>query len=375
MSRDRKCAHPLRVPYWWLLPLFGCLAVFASTGAHAVCLGKAPLRGVNLAGAEFNSKDLPGVMHKDYTYPGVSELDYFADKGATAIRLPVRWERVQPELFGELDSEQLGAIKKTLVNTRERGFCLILDIHNYGKYRGETLGFSEVPADAFIDLWIRLANELDDPDYLALGLMNEPFTLTISSWSAIAQQTVTALRNADARHLILVAGGRWSGVHEWFKTYAGTSNAEAFASLKDPLQRSVLEVHQYTNEGYSGTGTDCFPPEHFEPMFNAIEKWARVNGQRLFLGEFGIAPSEPCLTTLDGLLTLVNDPLLWRGWTYWAAGSWWGDYPMSVHPVNGEDATQMSVLEPYFDSWSCEQVQAGQCPESPEDVTVNGDDN
>ena len=59
--------------------------------------------GVNLSGAEFNSRKKPGTLFKDYTYPAASDFSYFAGKGMNTIRLPFLWERVQPELNGQLD--------------------------------------------------------------------------------------------------------------------------------------------------------------------------------------------------------------------------------------------------------------------------------
>ncbi|OLG97535.1 cellulase, partial [Xanthomonas oryzae pv. oryzae] len=54
--------------------------------------------GVNLSGAEFNSRKKPGTLFKDYTYPAASDFSYFAGKGMNTIRLPFLWERVQPAL-------------------------------------------------------------------------------------------------------------------------------------------------------------------------------------------------------------------------------------------------------------------------------------
>lgn len=346
--------------------------LFANT-AFARCLSDQPLRGVNLAGAEFNSKSLPGVMHKDYTYPSADELEYFSTKGATAIRLPVRWERVQHNLFGELDDAEVAAIGKTLNRAAQHDMCLILDMHNYGKYRGQTLGSDALPVNAFVDVWERLAKHFDDTDHLALGLMNEPFSPTIATWAEAAQRTVTALRDDGSEHLILVSGGRWSGVHEWFKSYKGSRNSEAFANLQDPLKRTVIEVHQYTDSDYSGTNMDeCRSPEHFQPMFDAIGEWADSNDQQLFLGEFGVPKSRECLAALDEILTQVDDPMTWRGWAYWAGGRWWGSYPMSVSPRDGVDAPQMEVLEPYLNDWMCGGGKGRDCPSTASDVTVKG---
>lgn len=346
------------------------ILVLATFNAAASCLQEAPLRGVNLAGAEFNTRELPGIMHQNYTYPAESDFQYFGAKGASTIRLPVRWERVQQELFGPLDGANLHEIRKSLNSAVGQDQCLILDLHNYGYYSGEKIGTDDVPVAAFVDVWRRLAEELGNPEHLALGLMNEPFNHPIDEWAAMAQHTVNELREAGVDHLIMVSGGRWSGVHEWFRRISGVSNAQAFARFTDPLDRTVLEVHQYVNEGYSGTREDCLAPEHFDGMFAAISAWAREHDQRLFLGEFGAPGSSECLVTLDHLLAQVNDPLIWRGWAYWSAGRWWGDYFLSVHPRDGKDAEQMAVLEPYFTDWNCEQVPDGRCPRSPQDLEV-----
>ncbi|WP_328186247.1 glycoside hydrolase family 5 protein [Marinobacter sp. OP 3.4] len=353
----------------WVL---GLVTAFAgASSASAVCLQDAPLRGVNLSGAEFNSRKIPGRMFTDYTYPSPSDFQYFADKGANMIRLPIRWERIQHELQGELDGAELNQIRKAVANARNNGQCLLIDLHNYAAYEGEIIGEGRVTAEDLVDVWSRLAAELDDTDHVALGLMNEPYTLDLPDWAVVAQDTVAALRQQGVDHLIMVSGGRWSGVHEWFKQSAGSSNAAEFKDFEDPLDRSVLEVHQYLNEGYSGTRDDCLPPEHFDSMFRNISQWADENDQQLFMGEFGSPPREECLASLERLLELTNNPIIWRGWAYWAAGAWWGDYFLTVHPKNGQDRPQMAILEDYFQNWSCADMTSDQCPEPPENLATD----
>src|SRR5687768_6408262 len=66
--------------------------------------------GVNLCGAEFGEKELPGVYDKHYTYPTAKSLDYYKSKGLMLVRLPFRWERMQPALNGPLDAAELGRL-------------------------------------------------------------------------------------------------------------------------------------------------------------------------------------------------------------------------------------------------------------------------
>jgi endoglucanase len=50
-------------------------------------------RGINLSGGELNPGRTPAIYGKDYIYPTPEELDYYASKGFTVVRLPYRWER------------------------------------------------------------------------------------------------------------------------------------------------------------------------------------------------------------------------------------------------------------------------------------------
>lgn len=332
---------------WMRIALCAC-AILAAGAAQGGCLDSGNLTGVNLAGAEFNSSRIPGVMNKDYVYPTREELVYWKGKGATAIRLPFRWERVQPALMGELDEAQIAAIKSVVDVAVELNLCLILDLHNYGTYGGQAIGSAGVPQDAFFDVWQRLAERFPDASHVALSLMNEPKGLTIAQWATVAQNTVLHLRNAASPHLILAGGGRWSGVHEWTKEFSGTSNAKAFADVRDPIGRLAIEVHQYADANFSGTGTTCLAPERFDSMFAAVSDWARQTGHKLFLGEFGVPASPDCLAALDHILSLTTDRTVWQGWTYWAAGRWWGSYPLSIEPRAGADAPQTAVVGRYL---------------------------
>ena len=161
----------------WRAVMAGIAGLVMASGASAVCLGEAPLRGVNLSGAEFNSKQLPGEMFRHYTYPSPGDFEYFAEKGANLVRLPIRWERVQRELRSELDGGELAQIRKAVSRARNNGQCLLLDLHNYAAWHGNVLGDGRVTTGDLIDVWQRLARELDDPEHVALGLMNEPFRI------------------------------------------------------------------------------------------------------------------------------------------------------------------------------------------------------
>jgi endoglucanase len=339
--------------------LTGALLLLLHAQLQAGCLDKARLTGVNLAGAEFNTKALPGIAFKDYTYPSAAELNYIAAQGANMIRLPFRWERLQQSLYGPLDGAELGRLRTAVNNANAAGLCVLLDLHNYAKYRQYKLGDplpEPAPAgstlsDMFTAFWLALAAEFPDANQVAFGLMNEPANIPLNQWAVIAKQTLAALRAADASNLVFVSGGRWSGVHDWFSGLQ-YSNASEFDDLQDPLKRAIIEVHQYTDSDYSGThtaktGTGCRAAADFTAKFERITAWANSHQQTLFLGEFGVPPDSECLLTLTHLLSLMENST-WRGWSYWAAGSWWGNYPLALSGANQPVAPQWEPLKHFF---------------------------
>ena len=72
--------------------------------------------GINLSGMEEGnrSRSRPGY---DYAVPSASEWEYFASKGIKLVRLPFRWERMQPNASGPLDEPYL-TLMKTQPETR-----------------------------------------------------------------------------------------------------------------------------------------------------------------------------------------------------------------------------------------------------------------
>jgi endoglucanase len=335
---------------------------FTPTFIQAKCLDAPRLTGVNLAGAEFNSKKLPGEVFKDYTYPNTAEMTYIAAQGANIIRLPFRWERIQHQINAALDPGELKRLQNTINQAKALGFCVLLDVHNYATYHAEPI-VTPVLQDGFVALWIALAAQLGNSEHVALGLMNEPAHMPLMEWAALAKRTLAALRTAGADNLVVIGGGDWNGLHSWFNEKDGNSNAKAFANLKDPLKRTIIEVHQYADSYYSGMGQDCHPPEHFEPRFARISQWAKDNNLQLLLGEFGVAATPPCLATLDRFLQLMQGSE-WKGWTYWAAGSWWGSYPFALNANSATPSPQWDYLKTYF-----YRPQAVNPPLPPEDAT------
>ena len=158
-------------------------------------------RGVNLSGAEFAPTNLPGTLGKDYTYPTAGELDYYKSKGLTLIRLPFLWERLQPSLYGPLNQNELNNIADFISAARDRGMKVILEPHNYDRYRlnatNYLIGSPQVPVSAFDDFWNKFAGYFrNETAIYAYSLMNEPHD-TNGTWKDTAQAGLNSLRQVD----------------------------------------------------------------------------------------------------------------------------------------------------------------------------------
>ncbi|KAB7766689.1 glycoside hydrolase family 5 protein [Xanthomonas maliensis] len=317
--------------------------------AAAAQTGNLRYAGVNLSGAEIQSSKRPGVPNVDYHYPSPEDYRYFASKGMNIVRLPILWERLQPQPGTALDAAQLAMLRQTVADAKAANLVLIVDVHNYARYYGHTIGSAAVPVKTLTDLWRRLAAEFRSDDAVIFGLMNEPYGISPTTWAATAQATIDSIRATGANNLILVPGALWSGAHSWYSTVAGVSNAEAMASIHDPLQRYAIEVHQYLDADSSGTSATCTSASVGAERLRSFVDWLRRTNKRGFLGEFGAANNAVCRTALDGMLAAIQaEPTLWLGWSYWAAGAWWRTgYPYSVQPdADGRDKPQMAILAP-----------------------------
>ena len=310
-------------------------------------------RGVSLAGAEFGEGNLPGTYGSTYVYPTAASVAYFKAKGMNVARLPFRWERLQPTLMQAFDAAELARLHGFIDAVTATGVTVILDPHNYARWHGNLIGSSAVPNAAFADFWARLAGEFKANTKVAFGLMNEPNTMPTEQWLAGANAALAAIRSAGATNLVTVPGNAWSGAHSWAQNWYGTSNATTMKGIVDPGGNMVFEVHQYLDADSSGTSANCVSETIGVERVQTFTTWLRSNGYRALLGEFAGGANTTCNAAVTNLLAhLEANADVWQGWTWWAAGPWWGSYMFSIEPDGTTDKPQMATLAAYLTSSS-----------------------
>jgi endoglucanase len=312
--------------------------------------------GVNLAGAEFGS-NMPGTFNSDYTYPTASELDYYQSKNLNLIRLPFRWERIQPILNGNLDSNELMRLKSFVQLANNRNMEVIIDLHNYCRYKingvYEIIGSNNLSVANITDLWTKLSLELkDEPNIWGYGIMNEPHDLLPNtSWFNIAQSIINGIRTNDQNTTIIVGGDSWSSAERWLQYSDNLKN------LVDSSNDIVYEAHVYFDNDASGLYNDNYDNEGAYPnsgidRVTPFVNWLNSNNLKGFIGEYGVpADDNRWLVVLDNFLNHLKQNCI--NGTYWAGGPWWGNYILSIEPNNNVDKPQMSILQNHIITTNC----------------------
>lgn len=296
--------------------------------------------GVNLAGAEFSPK--PGVFGKTYLYPTRDELRYYKSKGMRLFRIPLSWDRLQPDLSAPLDASEMARVDAVVSAAHEQKVKLILDLHNYDRYRGTLIGSDAELERSFAKIWKELAQRYRaEKAIYGYGLMNEPHD-THGTWPHTAQCAINAIRSVDGDHFILLAGDEWSGATKW------EVNNPRLLEVKDPAKRVIYEAHTYWDRDGSGVYKHTYDEDKVYPEIGVdrvrpFVEWLKANKAHGLIGEFGVPGGDPRWNeALDRFLVYLrhNDVSA----TYWAGGPIWHHYILSCEPSSGVEAPQMSVL-------------------------------
>lgn len=316
-----------------------------------------------MAGAEFGMNNIPGAFGRDYTFNSENTFRYFSERKLGLMRIPVLWERLQPSLKGPLDGAYLEKLKQNVAWAKAQGAEVIIDLHNFGRYSKNENGslktyvIDNLAADGtvkvstadLVDLWIKVSNEFKfERVVYAYDLMNEPHDMGAANWKTTSQAVLNAIRASQDDKLILIPGDSWSSGNRWVTTHG------PFGWIEDPVNNYAYEAHQYFDRDESGNyltsydaelARDSNLPQAGRTRIAHFIEWCRVNRVRGVVDEFGIPDGDSrWRQVLDNFLAAIDEAGM--DGAYWAAGEWWGSYPLSVQPTGGftTDRPQMTTL-------------------------------
>lgn len=350
--RGEQTARMSRAMRWLRKTVLAGLSLTIIQGmcidAHASPL---PMVLINVSGAESSENVFPGQNGTHYFFPSEGYFARWKAKGIRTVRFPVKWERLQPVLGGGLDATYAGLIDKMLVQANQQGIGVILDVHNYARYRQNVIGSRQVTVDHYRQLMQRSAERWHDaPALYAYDLMNEPHDDSDASWPQAAQAGIDAIRGVDRKRLIIVEGRSWSSAERW------PQYNDALLALKDPANNIVFSAHLYMDGNGSGVYKDPkgspIDPDIGVRRVKPFIEWLQKNDRRGQIGEMGFPDNDPrwneAADRLLGFLRHHCVPV-----AYWTSGESWGREPMNLEPVDGHDRPQWAVLAKYLEAPDC----------------------
>lgn len=327
------------------------LTVLTSPGARAEQVN---LVGLNLSGAGFAGQVLPGVNGTHYIFPVEAYFSQWSARGIKLVRFPVLWERLQPQLNAPFDATYAALIDRTFGYAQKYGIKIIFDLHNYMRYRGDVIGTAAVPYSSYKDVMSRIARRWSShPALYAYDIMNEPHD-AMTQWPIAAQQAIDAVRAIDTVHPIMIEGNGWAEATRWPQWN------DALLGLSDPANNLIFQAHVYFDgEGgggaYTSTSAAARGDDYGVERVRPFVEWLKRNGKRGMIGEFGIPDNDARWNVIMGrMLAYLKQNCIPA--TYWAAGPGWGNYNLSVEPINGVERPQWATLKAYLDDSSCSAI-------------------
>ncbi|KTS78055.1 cellulase [Pseudomonas oryzihabitans] len=333
-------------------PLAAAAAVLALS-AGAAQAEPVSLVGLNLSGAGFAPQVLPGINGTNYIFPVEAYFQQWSARGVKLIRFPIIWERLQPKLGGPLDSAYVALVNQTFGYAQKHGIKIILDLHNYARYRGQVIGTSGVPYARYQEIMTHIARQWSGQSSLyAYDIMNEPHD-AMAYWPTAAQYGINGVRAVDSTRPVIVEGNGWSSATRWAEFN------DSLLNLKDPANNIIFSAHSYFDENaggsYDKTDVNKLDANYGVTRVKPFVDWLKKNGKRGYIGEFGVPDNNPRWNLLmDNMLAYLKQNCIPA--SYWAAGPGWGSYFMSVEPINGQERPQWPTLRKYLDDSSCTAI-------------------
>lgn len=327
-----------------------CIILISLIGSSASAQSAGFSLGINLCGGEFSENSIPGSLNVHYSYPTEEEVEYFYKKGFKTVTIPFRWERVQKELGGELDYQEIGEIKKVIGWCSNKDMQVIVSMHNYGRYKKNgieyLIGSNTVSRNDFADVWNRLVNAFSGSQNLyGFELMTEPHEMQGFDWFTTAQQAINSIRDADKRNNIIVDGENYAAAESWYQY------SDILKNLKDPANKLIYNAHCYFDIDFTGKYIYSYEQNKVDDSTGIkrvmpFVNWLRENNKKGIIGEFAVPDTDPrWLTVMQAFLKYLSDNKVSAN--YWASGKRWSGNPLSVYPLAQNERPQMSILQQF----------------------------
>jgi endoglucanase len=213
-------------------------------------------RGVNLTGwFQVNS---PGQIQ--FTKFTRQDIVNIKSLGCDVIRLPVNLHNMtsgSPSFT--LDPLYVSFLDSVINWCEDLQIYLIIDNHSFDP----NVNTSPDVANILTKVWSQTAWHLKDrSDYILYEILNEPHGITTAAWGIIQNQVISAIREKDTRHTIVVGG---SG----YNSYTELANLPDYSDDNLLYTFHFYDPFMFTHQGASWTAPSMEPLSGVPFPYNA----------------------------------------------------------------------------------------------------------
>lgn len=277
------------------------------------------------------------ALGSNYVYPSTAEIALALEYGMEVMRMPYRFYRmVRPDgtidpniqkLVGAIDTALAGGAKKVIVSEHGYGNGAIPTPGVANKFQSLTV--EQVPS--LVAAFTEVFGKFMEDERFVPSFVNEPQYID-GDWWETGQAFITEMRRVGWKFDLVISSSGWAGLHSFSE-----ARAEQAAGLQDPLNRTIIDVHQYFDSDKSGTdykevmGTDTSAELLTVERAKAwIERelqpgvdFARARGLRFLVGELGLPDTEAGKVAMTEVLAWMHansDVIVMATW--WVLSTW-----------------------------------------------------
>ena len=309
-------------------------------------------RGINLSMWYAQAGD-----YSDGRLASFTTADDFAlikKMGFDHVRLSINPEPlIREPQSGELKTESMARLDKTVSEILASGLDLVLDIHPEESYK-HSLAQGDENVWKFLAFWREFAGHYakTDPERVYFEILNEPAFSDLYRWSGIQARAVAAIRGVAPRHTIIATAGSYSKVDEllasepvrddnviytfhqydpmWFTHQGANWGVQGWVPLRgvpypSSPQAVVDNLAQESDERIrlylQRYGAERWNGGRILMEINAAADWADKRHVPLWCGEFGVfrAYADPKMRAAwigDVRTALEGRHVGWAMWDY-----------------------------------------------------------
>jgi len=213
----------------------------------------------------------------------------------------------------------------------KRGIRVLIDVHQFPGYyfldgfQDDRLWSDQVFQDALVSFWMTIAERYAERGDVIYGydLLNEPHGVETSEWLALANRIISAIREVDSKHPVVVEATIYS-MPTAFQSMLPVNDDNAIYSVH------VYEPDDFTQQGIHSAvyGGLEYPSREWNKdwlrdVLQPVRDFQLRYGVKVQVGEFGVdslTPTNSRVAYLRDLLELFEEYEF--DYTYWVFKQW-----------------------------------------------------